>query len=145
MFSKNLILVLGYMGLIPFYLTLIFFNFKNYNFLVDIFFLYSVVILCFLSGSLWMKTILQSPERKNNLFKILSVSLPMIVLGTELFVIYILKVPIYILIYIIIYICDKKNIKKELNEYLRMRFILTINVIIAHLLMLYSIYSNSLF
>ena len=145
MSSNKLISILGYSGLIPFYLIAIYFNLKNYNFLIDIFFLYSIIILCFLSGSLWMKTILVHTHKKNNLFKILSVVFPLIALGTELFVNYILKVPIYILIYIILYTCDKQDNKRELDEYLKMRFFLTVNVIATHLLLLYGIYSNSLF
>lgn len=54
---NKIIHVLGYSGLIPFYLFSIMTALEGYNFFIDIFFLYSAIILCFLSGSLWMKLI----------------------------------------------------------------------------------------
>lgn len=143
--SNKLIHILGYAGLIPFYFLSIISNFKNYNFAIDIFFIYSVIILCFLSGSLWMKLILLPAKTNNQLLKILSVGFPLIALASELMVTYILKVIIYILIYLLIYISDKKTAGEELPVYLRMRFFLTGNVIFAHIIVLYAISTNGLF
>jgi hypothetical protein len=94
--SNKLIQILGYAGLIPFYFLSLVANLKNYNFLIDIFFIYSVIILCFLSGSLWMKLILLPAKTNDNLLKILSVTFPLIALASELMVTYVLKIIIYI-------------------------------------------------
>ena len=143
--SNKLIQILGYAGLIPFYFLSLVANLKNYNFLIDIFFIYSVIILCFLSGSLWMKLILLPAKTNDYLLKILSVTFPLIALASELMVTYALKIVIYILIYLLIYMCDKKTAGEQLPMYIRMRFFLTANVIISHLILLYAISTNGLF
>jgi len=140
--SNKLIQILGYAGLIPFYFLSLVANLKNYNFLIDIFFIYSVIIL---SGSLWMKLILLPAKTNDYLLKILSVTFPLIALASELMVTYVLKIIIYILIYLLIYMCDKKTAGEQLPMYIRMRFFLTANVIISHLILLYAISTNGLF
>ena len=143
--SNKLIQILGYAGLIPFYFLSLVANLKNYHFLIDIFFIYSVIILCFLSGSLWMKLILLPAKTNDYLLKILSVTFPLIALASELMVTYALKIIIYILIYLLIYMCDKKTAGEQLPMYIRMRIFLTANVIISHLILLYAISTNGLF
>ena len=135
--------ILGYAGLIPFYIFSIASMLANYNFFIDIFFLYSVIILCFLSGSLWMKLILLPQQKQNFLFKCLAVIFPLIALISELFVSYYLKIAIYILIYILIYICDKRTVSNGLSEYIRMRLFLTGHVILTHFILLYTVFTYS--
>ena len=133
--------ILGYSGLIPFYTFSLLTIFESYTFFLDIFFLYSVIILCFLSGSLWMKLITLPKQKENLLFKFVSVSFPLIAMISELFVTYLLKIIIYILIYILIYICDQKTTNNHLPEYMRMRLILTANAIVSHLILIYAIFT----
>lgn len=142
--NKN-ILSLSYLGLIPFYFFSIISIFEDYNFFIDIFFLYSVIIICFLSGSLWMKLMILPKQNNNAFFRILSVTFPLIGMISELFVSYSLKVIIYVLIYILIYICDKKTAAHQMPEYIRMRFFLTGNVILTHLILLYTIFTYGIF
>ncbi len=142
--NKN-ILSLSYLGLIPFYFFSIISIFENYNFFIDIFFLYSVIIICFLSGSLWMKLMILPKQNNNAFFRILSVTFPLMAMISELFVSYSLKVIIYVLIYILIYICDKKTAAHQMPEYIRMRFFLTGNVILTHLILLYTIFTYGIF
>lgn len=142
--NKN-ILSLSYLGLIPFYFFSIISIFEDYNFFIDIFFLYSVIIICFLSGSLWMKLMILPKQKNNAFFRILSVTFPLIAMISELFVSYSLKVIIYVLIYILIYICDKKTAAHSMPDYIRMRFILTGNVILTHVILLYTIFTYGIF
>ncbi len=142
--NKN-ILSLSYLGLIPFYFFAIISIFEDYNFFIDIFFLYSVIIICFLSGSLWMKLMILPKQKNNAFFRILSVTFPLIAMISELFVSYSLKVIIYALIYILIYICDKKTAAHSMPDYIRMRFFLTGNVILTHLILLYTIFTYGIF
>lgn len=142
--NKN-ILSLSYLGLIPFYFFAIISIFEDYNFFIDIFFLYSVIIICFLSGSLWMKLMILPKQKNNTFFRILSVTFPLIAMISELFVSYSLKVIIYALIYILIYICDKKTAAHSMPDYIRMRFFLTGNVILTHLILLYTIFTYGIF
>jgi len=137
--------ILGYAGLIPFYIFSIASMLANYNFFIDIFFLYSVIILCFLSGSLWMKLILLPEQKQNFLFKCLAVIFPLIALISELFVSYFLKIAIYVLIYILIYICDKRTANHDLSKYIRMRLFLTGHVILTHFILLYTVFTYSIF
>jgi len=142
--NKN-ILSLSYLGLIPFYFFSIISIFEDYNFFIDIFFLYSVIIICFLSGSLWMKLMILPKQNNNAFFRILSVTFPLVAMISELFVSYSLKVIIYVLIYILIYICDKKTAAHQMPAYILMRFFLTGNVILTHLILLYTIFTYSIF
>ena len=137
--------ILGYAGLIPFYIFSLTSTLENYNFFIDIFFLYSVIIICFLSGSLWMKLILLPEQKHNLLFKYLSVLFPLIGLVSEMFVTYVMKATIYILIYLLIYICDKKTVNNDLSGYMRMRFFLTGNVILTHFILFYTVFTYSIF
>ena len=50
MVNKKLINSLSYLGLVPFYVILIFYFFNKNFYLIDIFFYYSLVIITFLSG-----------------------------------------------------------------------------------------------
>ena len=137
--------ILGYSGLIPFYaFSLLTIN-ENFTFFIDIFFLYSVIILSFLSGSLWMKLI-KNPNQKNSvLYKFISIGLPLFALTSELFVAYVLKIIIYVMIYILLYICELKTSESNLKDYVKMRFILTINVVLTHFLLLYAIFTYGIF
>jgi hypothetical protein len=142
---NKIIHVLGYSGLIPFYLFSIMTALEGYNFFIDIFFLYSAIILCFLSGSLWMKLIALPKQAENTFFKFLSVGFPLVVMSTELFVTYAIKTFVYMLIYVLIYMCDKKTTKNTLLDYMRMRFFLTGNVLLTHLILLYAIFTHGIF
>ena len=143
--SNKITKILGYSGLIPFYaFSLLTIN-ENFTFFIDIFFLYSVIILSFLSGSLWMKLI-KNPNQKNSvLYKFISIGLPLFALTSELFVAYVLKIIIYVMIYILLYICELKTSESNLKDYAKMRFILTINVVLTHFLLLYAIFTYGIF
>jgi hypothetical protein len=143
--SNKITKILGYSGLIPFYaFSLLTIN-ENFTFFIDIFFLYSVIILSFLSGSLWMKLI-KNPNQKNSvLYKFISIGLPLFALTSELFVAYVLKIIIYVMIYILLYICELKTSESNLKDYVKMRFILTINVVLTHFLLLYAIFTYGIF
>ena len=104
-----------------------------------------MIIICFLSGSLWMKLMILPKQKNNAFFRILSVTFPLMAMISELFVSYSLKVIIYVLIYILIYICDKKTAAHQMPEYIRMRFFLTGNVILTHLILLYTIFTYGIF
>lgn len=137
--------ILGYSGLIPFYVFSLLTINEHFTFFIDIFFLYSVIILSFLSGSLWMKLI-KNPNQKNSvLYKFISIGLPLFALTSELFVAYVLKIIIYVMIYILLYICELKTSESNLKDYVKMRFILTINVVLTHFLLLYAIFTYGIF
>ena len=137
--------ILGYSGLIPFYVFSLLTINEHFTFFIDIFFLYSVIILSFLSGSLWMKLI-KNPNQKNSvLYKFISIGLPLFALTSELFVAYVLKIIIYVMIYILLYICELKTSESNLKDYVKMRFILTINVVLTHFLLLYAIFAYGIF
>ena len=137
--------ILGYSGLIPFYVFSLLTTNEHFTFFIDIFFLYSVIILSFLSGSLWMKLI-KNPNQKNCvLYKFISIGLPLFALTSELFVAYVLKIIIYVMIYILLYICELKTSESNLKDYVKMRFILTINVVLTHFLLLYAIFTYGIF
>ena len=92
-----------------------------------------------------MKLILLPEQKHNLLFKCLSVLFPLVGMISELFVSYMPKTVVYILVYILIYICDKKTVSDDLSGYMRMRFFLTGNVILAHFILLYTIFTYSIF
>lgn len=143
--SNKITKILGYSGLIPFYVFALLTINENFTFFIDIFFLYSVIILSFLSGSLWMKLI-KNPNQKNSvLYKFISIGLPLFALTSELFVAYVLKIIIYVMIYILLYICELKTSESNLKDYVKMRFILTINVVLTHFLLLYAIFTYGIF
>ena len=143
--SNKITKILGYSGLIPFYVFSLLTINKHFTFFIDIFFLYSVIILSFLSGSLWMKLI-KNPNQKNSvLYKFISIGLPLFALTSELFVAYVLKIIIYVMIYILLYICELKTSESNLKDYVKMRFILTINVVLTHFLLLYAIFTYGIF
>lgn len=143
--SNKITKILGYSGLIPFYVFSLLTINEHFTFFIDIFFLYSVIILSFLSGSLWMKLI-KNPNQKNSvLYKFISIGLPLFALTSELFVAYVLKIIIYVMIYILLYICELKTSESNLKDYVKMRFILTINVVLTHFLLLYAIFTYGIF
>ena len=108
-------------------------------------FLYSVIILSFLSGSLWMKLIKNPNQKNSTLYKFISIGFPLFALTSELFGAYVLKIIIYIAIYILLYIFELKTSENNLKDYVKMRFILTINVVLTHLFLLYAIFTYGIF
>jgi hypothetical protein len=143
--SNKITKILGYSGLIPFYaFSLLTIN-ENFTFFIDIFFLYSVIILSFLSGSLWMKLIKNPNQKNSTLYKFISIGFPLFALTSELFGAYVLKIIIYIAIYILLYIFELKTSENNLKDYVKMRFILTINVVLTHLFLLYAIFTYGIF
>ncbi len=143
--SNKITKILGYSGLIPFYVFSLLTINENFTFFIDIFFLYSVIILSFLSGSLWMKLIKNPNQNNSVLYKLISIGLPLFALTSELFVAYVLKIIIYVMIYILLYICELKTSESNLKDYVKMRFILTINVVLTHFLLLYAIFTYGIF
>ena len=143
--SNKITKILGYSGLIPFYVFSLLTINEHFTFFIDIFFLYSVIILSFLSGSLWMKLIKNPNQNNSVLYKLISIGLPLFALTSELFVAYVLKIIIYVMIYILLYICELKTSESNLKDYVKMRFILTINVVLTHFLLLYAIFTYGIF
>jgi hypothetical protein len=75
--KKKLATILGYLGLIPFFIfTIIFFisNFNNY--VVDVYLFYANIILAFLCGSHWSKILNSNISNNRNLLLTLSVFIP---------------------------------------------------------------------
>ncbi len=141
---KNFKLIknLCYSGLIPFYFLSIT-NLYHYNFIiVDLFSLYSLVILSFLFGSAWLNLLITPKKKADKILLIIVILSPIFLLMNEILSNIKLKFFIYGLFYLIIFYIDKEFIQNK--EYLKVRKNLTINVSITYLIFLFSIYSNSI-
>ena len=137
----NLIKTLCFSGLIPFYFLSIITVF-NFNFLfVDLFSLYSLVILTFLSGSTWYHLIIIEKKETTKGLIIFIVLLPIFLIFFEILLPIIFKIFILAVTYLIIFFIDKKFFTNL--EYLKIRKILTILVAVSHIIILFGIYSNS--
>ena len=137
---SSLIKVLCYSGVIPFYiLSILSFFYKNF-FVFDLFSIYSLVILSFLSGSTWLELILYEKEPKIKLLIVTVVLTPIILIIFEIFIQAQIKIFIFGICYFGIYLIDQKFIKNL--DYIKIRKNLTIQVILCHILVLISIYTN---
>ena len=142
MLHKNLVKNLCLGGLVPFYLLpiTIFFNYSNLY--IDLFSLYSLVILSFLCGSTWYHLIINEKKNDIKLLICFIVLLPIILLFIEIIISDIFKIFIFALSYFVIFVIDKKYYTNI--DYLFLRKVLTIFVIISHIILLIGIYTNGL-
>ncbi len=141
---KNLKLVqtLCFGGLIPFYSLSILTFFQKSIFIIDLFSIYSLVILCFLCGSTWLQLVLYEESEKIHLLKIFVVLLPIFLILIEILLKINLKIFVFGLGYLGIYLIDQKFLKNL--KYLSIRKTLTILVLISHIIILIGIYTNGI-
>ena len=139
MVNKKLINTLSYLGLVPFYVILIFYFFNKNFYLIDIFFYYSLVIITFLSGCSWVKLI----ETSKISLIIVTIFTPILNLVAEIFLCSYLKGVLYLIFYYLIFFIDKKYITYS-PDYIFMRRNLTYLVMLSQIIMLIVIYTNNL-
>ena len=140
MINLKLVKILSFGGLIPFYVLSIFNFFQKAFIVLDLYSLYSLVILSFLFGSTWLQLIIYE-EKKNIKSLITAVVLaPVFLIFIEIFIRFEIKIFIFGLSYFIIFLIDKKFLKNI--EYLKIRKNLTLQVILTHLILLISIHTN---
>ena len=137
----SLVKTLCYSGAIPFYiLAITSFLYKNF-FIFDLFSIYSLVILSFLFGSSWLMTIFFEKENVSKKLIFFIVITPVLLIFVEIFIQIQIKLFIYSLCFFGIYLIDNKYHKNL--DYLKIRKHLTIQVILNHMLILISIYTDS--
>ena len=140
--NLNIIRFLCYTGLIPFFsLSILNFYFKNLI-IVDIFSIYSLVILSFLCGSTWIYLILIETKINIKPYLFFIILSPVFLILCELFLRIEIKFFIYAIFYFLIQQIDNKFLRN--NDYLKIRKNLTMLVMISHIIMLIGIYSDSL-
>ena len=140
--NLNIIKFLCYSGLIPFY-SLCFLSFYLKNFvIIDIFSIYSLVILSFLFGSTWIYLIIIETKSNIKLYLFFVILSPIFLILCEVFLKIEIKFIIYTIFYILIYQIDSKFLRN--TDYLIIRKNLTTLVVVSHIIMLVSIYPDSL-
>ncbi len=140
--NLNIIKLLCYSGLIPFFsLSILNFYFKNLI-IIDIFSIYSLIILSFLCGSTWIYLILIETKTNIKLYLFFIILSPIFLILCEIFLSVETKFFIYAIFYFLIQHIDNKFMQNY--NYLRIRKNLTILVVISHIIMLIGVYSNSL-
>ncbi len=140
--NLNIIKFLCYSGLIPFFsLPILNFYFKSLI-IVDIFSIYSLVILSFLCGSTWLYLILIETKINIKTYLFFIILSPVFLILCEIFLRVEIKFFIYAIFYFFVQQIDNKFMQNF--DYLRIRKNLTILVVISHIIMLVGIYSNSL-
>lgn len=76
---RKLAIYLGYSGLIPFYsINVLYFYLGRIEYLIDVYLLYSLVILSFLCGTHWSKILNTETIKNKNFILVLSVGLPIV-------------------------------------------------------------------
>ncbi len=139
--KKKLASILGYLGLIPFYvLTIIFFisNFNNY--VIDIYLFYAIIILSFLCGSQWSKILNSNISNNKNLLLTLSVLVPVFSFILDFFSNQDIKIAIYIVVYFAINLIDSRIFFETSNAwYLNLRKRLTFFVILTLVINLFAV------
>ena len=140
--NLNIIKFLCYSGLIPFFsLPILNFYFKSLI-IVDIFSIYSLVILSFLCGSTWLYLILIETKINIKTYLFFIILSPVFLILCEIFLRVEIKFFIFAIFYFFVQQIDNKFMQNF--DYLRIRKNLTILVVISHIIMLVGIYSNSL-
>ena len=140
--NLNIIKFLCYSGLIPFFsLSILNFYFKNLI-IVDIFSIYSLVILSFLCGSTWIYLILIETKINIKPYLFFIILSPVFLIFCEIFLKVEIKFFVYAIFYFLIQQIDNKFLQN--NDYLKIRKNLTMLVMISHIIMLIGIYSDSL-
>ena len=140
--NLNIIKLLCYSGLIPFFsLSILNFYLKKLI-IIDIYSIYSLIILSFLCGSTWIYLILIETKINIKPYLFFIILSPIFLILCEIFLNVEIKFFIYAIFYLLIQQIDNKFMQNY--NYLRIRKNLTILVVISHLIMLISVYSNSL-
>ena len=140
--NLNIIKLLCYSGLIPFFsLSILNFYLKKLI-IIDIFSIYSLIILSFLCGSTWIYLILIETKINIKPYLFFIILSPIFLILCEIFLNVEIKFFIYAIFYLLIQQIDNKFMQNY--NYLRIRKNLTILVVISHIIMLISVYSNSL-
>ena len=138
---SSFVKTLCYSGAIPFYiLAIISFIYKNF-FIFDLFSIYSLVILSFLFGSSWLMIVFFEKENVSKKLIFFIVITPVLLILVEIFIQIQIKLFIYSLCFFGIYLIDNKYLKNL--DYLKIRKNLTLQVILSHMLILISIYTDS--
>ena len=140
--NLNIIKFLCYSGLIPFFsLSILNFYFNNLI-IIDIFSIYSLVILSFLCGSTWIYLILIETKINIKPYLFFIILSPVFLIFCEIFLKVEIKFFVYAIFYFLIQQIDNKFLQN--NDYLKIRKNLTMLVMISHIIMLIGIYSDSL-
>ena len=140
--NLNIIKFLCYSGLIPFFsLSILNFYFNNLI-IIDIFSIYSLVILSFLCGATWIYLILIETKINIKPYLFFIILSPVFLIFCEIFLKVEIKFFVYAIFYFLIQQTDNKFLQN--NDYLKIRKNLTMLVMISHIIMLIGIYSDSL-
>ena len=131
--KKKLAIILGHLGLIPFFaLTIIFFisNFNNY--IVDVYLFYANIILSFLCGSQWSKILNSNISNNRNLLLTLSVLVPVFSFILDFFSTQDIKIAISMILFFATNFIDCKIFSEASNVwYLNLRKRLTFFSLLA--------------
>jgi len=144
---KKLAKYLGYSGLIPFYsINVLYFYLGRNEYLIDVYLLYSLVILSFLCGTQWSKILNTETINNKNLILVLSVGLPIVGFFLDFIQNQDVKLLLYVFGFFTVNQIDK-NLFFEKNNYwyLAFRKRLTFLVIISQIINLFAIYSHRFF
>ena len=139
--KRKLATILGYLGLIPFFvLTIIFFisNFNNY--VVDVYLFYANIILSFLCGAQWSKILNSDISNNKNLLLTLSVLVPVFSFFLDFFSNQDIKITIYMILFFSTNFIDEKIFSESSNVwYLKLRKRLTFLVILTLVINLFAV------
>jgi hypothetical protein len=138
--KKKLSQILGYLGLIPFYALTIFYFLSNFNsYVVEVYLFYSNIILAFICGTQWNKT-LNGNLPNSNLILTASVIIPIVAFGLDFFSNQNINIIFYIITFFALNLIDAKIFKETNNIwYLTLRKRLTFLVIISQVVNLFAI------
>ena len=115
---------------------------KSITVIIDIFSIYSLVILSFLCGSTWIYLILIETKINIKPYLFFIILSPVFLIFCEIFLKVEIKFFVYAIFYFLIQQIDNKFLQN--NDYLKIRKNLTMLVMISHIIMLIGIYSDSL-
>jgi len=138
--KKKLAIILGFLGLIPFYALTIFYFLSNFNdYIVEVYLFYSNIILAFICGTQWSK-ILNVNLPNSNLILTTSVTIPIIAFALDFFSNQNINMVFYIITFFAINLIDAKIFKETTNLwYLTLRKRLTFLVIISQVANLFAV------
>jgi len=138
--KKKLAIILGYLGLIPFYALTIFYFLSNFNnYIVEVYLFYSNIILAFICGTQWSK-ILNGNLPNSNLILTASVTIPIIAFVLDFFSNQNINIVFYIITFFALNLIDAKIYKETTNIwYVTLRKRLTFLVIISQVVNLFAI------
>jgi hypothetical protein len=138
--KKKLSIILGYLGLIPFYALTIFYFLSNFNnYIVEVYLFYSNIILAFICGTQWSK-ILNGNLPNSNLILTASVTIPIIAFVLDFFSNQNINIVFYIITFFALNLIDTKIYKETTNIwYVTLRKRLTFLVIISQVVNLFAI------